>query len=127
MTRKRLLALALVAPAAFAVPASADPTLPGCWGADAAAVCNATVIVSPVTTGSRQTPVCAGTCVWVSVPTVGADSLVVSACVTYETPSGSPEGSCVVRHDVGRDAERYVDAVLRLPGAVKCRVNPKSC
>jgi hypothetical protein len=120
--RTRIAALLVAAPLAFAPAASADPTVPGCWGAASATYCNATLRISAGQTGSNPTPVCAGSCIYVGVPTVNPRQGTYQACIDYSTPSGYPASDCYV--DV--DMDDTVDTVGLVAQAVVCRVNPKN-
>lgn len=75
--------------------AAADPTLPGCYGAATAIVCNVTVDVRlPYAVGTTQTtvPVCAGTCTDVPVTLVQATATWPGeVCVSYTDRSGTQQ------------------------------------
>lgn len=86
--------LLLAAPLAFSVPASADPTVPGCWGAGPATYCNATISVRTAGTENEPTPVCAGSCVYVGVPSPRTNEAGAEVCLTYTTPQGYPAVDC---------------------------------
>ncbi len=93
--RKLLTALALAAPIvlAGATPASANTvvTVPGCYGA-VVTFCDTTVTV-PVATYWWGTPVCAGSCTWVSAP--WAYYTGGPTCVTYHDAYGYYSSVCV--------------------------------
>lgn len=112
MLKTRAAFLLVVAPLAFAVPASADPTVPGCWGAGANSYCDATVRVETGETGSEPTPVCAYSCVYVDVPTVGIQQAGAKVCLDYRTPSGTATSDCVGRvYDTTQLAQALVNVV----------------
>jgi len=94
MRKTRLAAVLLAAPLAFAPAASADPLLPGCYGAGGAVYCDPEIRLLP-SGGSTPPPVCAGSCVYVDVPNGGVDGDVV--CVDYTDATGMPRSQCAVR------------------------------
>lgn len=117
MTRIRLRAALLVLPLVAvpvvlgAVPAYAeDVTVPGCYGAGDAIVCNLTVTytgVPGVEFYSETVPVCAGTCYDVPVTFVRADfSEAFRVCASWTDGAGNPQGTC----DPG-----FVDRLLHPP------------
>lgn len=117
MTRSRIAALLLAAPLTFAPAASADPTIPGCYGVGSGAFCDATLRVTVGETGSTPTPVCAYTCVDVGVPTVDPYDGVYQVCLDYSRPSGSPGSTCYV--DV--DTRYWLEGIA----SVVCEYNPR--
>lgn len=94
MLKTRAAFLLIAAPLAFAAPAAADPTIPGCWGVGANSYCDATLRVRTGGTGSQPTPVCAYSCVYVDVPTVGFHEVGAEVCLDYNTPSGYSTSDC---------------------------------
>ncbi|HEX8003308.1 MAG TPA: hypothetical protein VF519_11500 [Mycobacteriales bacterium] len=114
--------LGVAAALAFAPAASADLTVPGCWGASSATYCDATVRVSAGETQTTPTPVCAGSCVYVGVPKVSAGGLNPQACVDYRTPSGYPASECFV--DLGPFMDGARDAARDATRAAACVVQP---
>ena len=91
---KRLAGLLLALPLAFAPAASADPILDGCWGA-VVVVCDPEVRTAPVQAGWQQLPVCAGTCRYVTVPSVELTHD-YQACVDYTTTQGTERSQCAL-------------------------------
>jgi hypothetical protein len=125
-SRRRLAALLVAAPLAVSFassPAQARPIVEGCYGAGAYVYCDPTLRVSLVETGSEPTPICAGTCTEIDVPTVGTRPDRYSVCLDYETREGWPASECVV--DLSRDEVQ--DATEALLEFVRCTVNPRSC
>ncbi len=93
---KRLAAVLLAAPLALATasPAAANQTVTvsGCYGA-VIPVCDVTVVIPVDTASSWSTPVCAGTCTWVTVPWPGLTSS--PACLSYSDVYGTQTNFCV--------------------------------
>ena len=77
-----------------AAPASADPIVDGCWGA-VLTFCDPELRVTVYEVGSKQYPVCTGSCRYVSVPTVERGAEEGNICLDYTTTSGSQHSDCV--------------------------------
>ncbi|HEX8003310.1 MAG TPA: hypothetical protein VF519_11510 [Mycobacteriales bacterium] len=127
--RARLALLLLAAPLAFAPAASAaGPTVPGCWGAGDNTYCDATVRVAGASTGSNPTPVCAGSCVYVGVPSAQVDDVLTFAvCLDHRTASGSARSTCAgdvdqILEDNRIDVEQIRRDVPKVPGVLLCRL-----
>jgi len=117
-----------------AAPASADVTVPGCFGA-VVVYCDPTVATGyDVETYDTTVPVCAGTCVDVPVKFVrvtGSGSSLV--CVTLTPRGGTPQTTCdeqvsgavsdYVNTKVGEEEETLVNVL-----SVVChKVEPENC
>ena len=96
MLSTRVAMLVLAAPLAFAPAASAEPIIEGCWGAASASYCDPTLRVTPIQGDPSPTPVCAGTCTYVGVPTVEPVQERYEVCLDYTTPAGYPASDCYV-------------------------------
>ncbi|HEV2889674.1 MAG TPA: hypothetical protein VGX28_04805 [Frankiaceae bacterium] len=124
---KRALALLLAVPFAFAPAASAKPIVSGCWGAASASYCDPELRVTPVKGDPSPTPVCAGTCTYVGVPTVDPVQDQYQVCLDYRTPQGYAGSECVVDVDVAsarEDLERIVQALGDCDWNIKDGVAP---
>ena len=96
---RKITATALLVPLAFASAASAEPLIEGCWGAGSASYCDPSVRITPIRGDSSPTPVCAGTCTYVGVPTVQPVQDRYEVCIDYTTPAGYPASDCYVDLD----------------------------
>ncbi|HEX8003311.1 MAG TPA: hypothetical protein VF519_11515 [Mycobacteriales bacterium] len=105
---KRAAMLLLAAPLAFATPAKADPIVEGCWGVGVV-VCDPSLRLTLVETGSTQVPVCAGTCRYVTVPTVREGGYPQQACVDYRTTAGWNESVCAYDQE---QVDLYLTAIV---------------
>ncbi|HEV2889672.1 MAG TPA: hypothetical protein VGX28_04795 [Frankiaceae bacterium] len=96
MPSPRLAALLLAAPLAFAPAAYAEPIIDGCWGAASATYCDPELRITPLRGDPSPTPICAGTCTYVGVPTVEPAQDRYEVCLDYTTPQGYSGSECVV-------------------------------
>jgi hypothetical protein len=119
LTPPRVLALLLAAPLAFAPAASAEPIVSGCWGAGPASLCDPYLRVTPVQGDPSPTPVCAGTCTYVGVPTVEPEQARYQVCLVYRTPSGQTASECAVDVEAV-DAAHLLEAVPILLDRLGC-------
>ena len=94
VSTKRLAALLLAVPLAFAPTASADPIVEGCWGVSVV-VCDPELRTAPVETGTQQIPVCSGTCRYISAPTADLTHD-YQVCVDYTTTQGTARSQCAL-------------------------------
>lgn len=108
---KRLAALLFAAPLAFAPAASADPIVSGCWGAASASYCSPELRITPIKGDPSPTPICAGTCTYVGVPTVDPVQTRYEVCLDYTTPAGSSRSLCAVDVDRAELEETLGDQV----------------
>ncbi|HEX8003312.1 MAG TPA: hypothetical protein VF519_11520 [Mycobacteriales bacterium] len=118
----RVLALLLAAPLAFAPAASAEPIVDGCWGAASASFCDPSLVVTPLQGDPSPTPVCAGTCTYVGVPTVEPEQARYQVCVVYRTPSGQTASECAVNvrnPDLAGVLQRLADCDWNIKDGVK--------
>ncbi|HEV2889673.1 MAG TPA: hypothetical protein VGX28_04800 [Frankiaceae bacterium] len=113
---KRLAALLLAAPLAFAPAASAKPIIEGCWGAASATYCDPELRITPIKGDPSPTPICAGTCTYVGVPTVDPVQQRYEVCLDYTTPQGYAASECVV--DV--DRENVSDVLQAIADRIGC-------
>lgn len=114
----RIAALLFALPFALAPSASAEPIIEGCWGAAGASYCDPEVSVAPVQGDPRPTPICAGTCTYVGVPTLDTEDGYFEVCLRYTTPAGSPRTQCYLYiHPGGTVADPVGAACLALGSA----------
>ncbi|HEX8003314.1 MAG TPA: hypothetical protein VF519_11530 [Mycobacteriales bacterium] len=114
MLLKRAALSLLAVPLLVAAPASAEPIVDGCWGAASATYCDPSLRITPLRGDPSPTPVCAGTCTYVGVPTVEPVQDSYQVCIDYYTPSGYAASECAVDVVVGdvTDLLQVVPALL---------------
>lgn len=111
---RKIAATALLVPLAFAPTASAEPIVDGCWGAGPASYCDPSLRITPIKGDSTPTPVCAGTCTYVGVPTFEPQQHRYEVCIDYTTPQGYSASECFVDLDYAELSENLVEFVERV-------------
>lgn len=96
----RLSGVTVVVLLAWVAPAGADVpvTVPGCYGAGPAVVCDLTLVMGPVESVAVSfvdVPVCAGTCTWVGVPVPAVQTAPDHPiCASWEDLAGNLSSEC---------------------------------